>query len=166
LSIIGLSDTSIAGSDQNVRSQETYPNPGRLLGESEGFPDYLDINNDRYPENTNRFKIMVGFRTGNHTGSSVPVSAEGAGALLFFGHYDQTDLFFKMSRILSLNTASLDQSLRQKLGIDIPLFNPSTQLLREQNNLIRIESAPMSKRRLLPETDTHSHDTDNEDHKN
>lgn len=166
MSIIGLSDTSVAGSDQNVRSQETYPNPGRLPGESEGFPDYMDANNDRYPENTNRFKIMVGYRTGNHTGSSVPVSAEGTGALLFFGHYDQTDLFFKMSRILSINTTQLDRSLQRKLGIDVPLFNPSNQLQRgEQNGIIMLERAPMTKTGLMPNADTHGHDAAGETHK-
>lgn len=163
--IIGLSDTNIAGADQNVRSQETYPNPGRVIGESEGFPDYLDINNDRYPENTNRFKILVGYRTGNHTGSSVPVSAEGAGALLFFGHYDQTDLFFKMSTILSLNTTQLDRSLERKLNVDVPLFNPGKPLLRNQKDIIMLERAPMTKIGLMPNADTHGHDAIEENHK-
>ena len=38
-----------------------------------------------------------GFRTGDHTGSSVPVTAEGPGAFLFTGYMDQTDIFFKMA---------------------------------------------------------------------
>ena len=96
--IIGLVDTSVAGSIQNVRSNTPYPATaapppapagGGNPGETSGFPDYEDANGDRYPENLNRFKIAVGYRTGNHTGSSVPITAEGAGALLFFGYYDQ-----------------------------------------------------------------------------
>jgi len=77
-----------------------------------------------YPENLNRFKIAVGYRTGNHTGSSVPITAEGAGALLFFGYYDQTDIFFKMARVLSMNTTPLDKAVDKKLQEDVPAFNP------------------------------------------
>lgn len=163
LVIIGLSDTSVAGADQNVRSPEIYPNPGRLPGESEGFPDYADANGDRYPENLNRFKIMVGYRTGNHTGSSVPVSAEGAGALLFFGHYDQTDLFFKMAKSLSMNTNALDNALRQKLSLDVPTFNPTYDFgaalksSSSDKNLIMLPRAPLVAPRALTEEDDHGH---------
>lgn len=107
---------------QNTRSPLTYPvvNPpaspfvgvGSNPGEVSGFPDYADANGDGYPENTNRFKIAVGFRTGNHTGSSVPITAEGPGALLFTGYQDQTDLFFKTARVLSMDTDPLDQCLK------------------------------------------------------
>ena len=44
-------------------------------------------------------RLAVGFRTGDHTGSSVPVTAQGPGALLFTGYMDQTDLFFKMAQL-------------------------------------------------------------------
>ena len=116
MSIIGLVDTTVPGSIQNVRSNTAYPatsSPppagagGSNPGETSGFPNYEDANGDRYPENTNRYKIAVGYRTGNHTGSSVPITAEGAGALLFFGYFDQTDIFFKMARSLSMNTKPL-----------------------------------------------------------
>ena len=80
----------------------------------DGFPDYDDANGDGYPENTNQYRISVGYRTGSHTGSSVPVTAEGPGALLFTGYYDQTDIFFKMARVLSSETKPLDQALEQK----------------------------------------------------
>ena len=131
--IIGLVDTAVAGSIQNVRSNTPYPATaapppapagGGNPGEASGFPDYEDANGDRYPENLNRFKIAVGYRTGNHTGSSVPITAEGAGALLFFGYYDQTDIFFKMARVLSMNTTPLDKAVDKKLQEDVPAFNP------------------------------------------
>jgi hypothetical protein len=93
------------------------------------------------------------------------VSAEGTGALLFFGHYDQTDLFFKMSRILSINTNKLDRSLQRKLGEDIPAFNPSISFERGQNNIIMLERAPMTKTGLVPSADTHGHDAADETHK-
>jgi alkaline phosphatase len=44
----------------------------------------------------------------------VPLTAEGAGALLFTGYYDQTDLFFKMATVLSQETTALDKALRDK----------------------------------------------------
>ncbi len=56
-------------------------------------------------------RIAVGFRTGDHTGSSVPVTAEGPGALLFTGYMDQTDIFFKMAAAISTDTTDLDKAL-------------------------------------------------------
>jgi alkaline phosphatase len=135
--ITGLIDTSVPGAIQNARSNSPYPASappppagagGVNPGESDGFPDYEDANGDRYPENLNRFKIGVGYRTGNHTGSSVPITAEGAGALLFLGYYDQTDVFFKMAKALSTNTKQLDQALDQKLKEDLPAFDPPATL--------------------------------------
>lgn len=129
--IIGTVDSTNPNSIQNVRSNTPYPATaapppagagGSNPGESSGFPDYEDVNGDRYPENANRFKIAVGYRTGNHTGSSVPITAEGTGALLFLGYFDQTDVFFKMARVLSSNTKQLDKSLEQKSKDDIPAF--------------------------------------------
>ena len=66
-----------------------------------------------YPVNSgaNLRRLAVGFRTGDHTGSSVPVTAEGPGALLFNGYMDQTDLFFKMAAVLSNDTSDLDKAL-------------------------------------------------------
>lgn len=122
LSILGVTDTTVPGAVQNVRSNIAYPtltfSPTNTRptypGESDGFPNYDDANGDGYPENMNRFRITVGYRTGGHTGSSVPLTAEGAGALLFTGYYDQTDLFFKMATVLSQETTALDKALRDK----------------------------------------------------
>lgn len=126
--IVGVSDSNIAPPTPplitNTRSSQAYPvvNPavppavgGINPGEVDGFPDYQDANGDGYPENTNRFKLSVGFRTGNHTGSSVPITAEGPGALLFLGYYDQTDIFFRMAKSLTLDTDHLDKGLREVL---------------------------------------------------
>ncbi|HKS08607.1 MAG TPA: alkaline phosphatase, partial [Pyrinomonadaceae bacterium] len=132
----------------NVRSNSSYPNggppapapaAGNNPGEVGGFPDYEDANDDRYPENLNRFKIGVGYRTGNHTGSSVPITAEGPGALLFFGYFDQTDVFFKMARVLSTNTKALDKALESKLKEDVPRFNPPAQLRQTPNSRTILE---------------------------
>ena len=79
------------------------------------FPDYADANGDGYPENTNRFRIAVGYRTGGHTGSSVPITAEGSGAFLFTGYYDQTDIFFKMARVLGARSKNLERVLEELL---------------------------------------------------
>jgi alkaline phosphatase len=125
--IVGLTDTSVAGSITNTRSNSPYPANaapppaaagGTNPGEGAGFPDYEDVNTDGYPENTNRYKIAVGFRTGNHTGSSGPITAEGPGAALFTGYFDQTSIFFKMARILSNETVLVDQLLKAKEHID------------------------------------------------
>jgi alkaline phosphatase len=133
MSIVGLSDVQNSRTVLNTRSISVYPlrngnvfraaytnyatvapsNAGNNTGEVSGFPDYVDGNGDGYPENTNRFRITVGFRTGNHTGSSVPITAEGPGAILFTGYQDQTDICWKMAKILSSNTAPLDELLKQ-----------------------------------------------------
>ncbi len=139
MSIVGVVDATVPNVVQNVISTLPYPNGNRggtqgqvgienATGETSGFPNYEDANGDRYPENTNRYRLKVGYRTGNHTGSSVPVTAEGAGALLFFGYFDQTDIFFKMAKSLSLNTTALDQALNLKVTSDVPYFTPDTQL--------------------------------------
>ncbi len=96
-------------------------NSGNNAGEVGGFPNYTDatFSGGIYPDNANRFKLAVGFRTGNHTGSSVPITADGPGAPLFVGYFDQTDIFFKMSRVLSSDTSPLDEfaKARTKFGI-------------------------------------------------
>ena len=114
--ILGLVNTAVPGATQNVRSQVGFTS---LTGEVDGFPDYNDANADRYPENTNQFRVAVGYRTGGHTGSSVPVTAEGAGALLFLGYYDQTDIFFKMAKALTIDTKQLDSALAEKTATRI-----------------------------------------------
>lgn len=64
-----------------------------------------------YPVNTGAGirRLAVGFRTGDHTASSVPVTAEGPGAFLFTGYMDQTDIFFKMAAALSSDTTDGDK---------------------------------------------------------
>jgi alkaline phosphatase len=54
-------------------------------------------------------RLAVGYRTGDHTGSSVPVTAEGPGALMFTGYMDQTDIFFKMAAAISMDTTKIDE---------------------------------------------------------
>jgi len=142
LHIVGTTDTTVAGAVLNTRSNSVYPrtktlydpmllmtivgpsagsapapsNGGSNVGEVTGFPNYTDFaySGGIYPDNNNRFKLAVGFRTGNHTGSSVPITAEGPGALLFSGYYDQTDIFFKMARALASNTTPLDEFTRTR----------------------------------------------------
>ena len=116
-SMVGRTSPSFASIDKQSHPNHANggpPAPAPAARNNPGFPDYEDANGDRYPENLNRFKIAVGYRTGNHTGSSVPITAEGAGALLFLGYFDQTDVFFKMARVLSTNTRPLDKALKSK----------------------------------------------------
>ena len=154
MSIVGTTDTTIAGAVLNTRSLSVYPrtatpydpglssttpgpgvggatvappNGGNNPGEVIGFPDYQDRtfpNGMVYPDNANRFKLAVGFRTGNHTGSSVPITADGPGALLYTGYYDQTDIFFKMAKVLSSDTSPLDefQKLQTRFGTVSPNY--------------------------------------------
>lgn len=168
--IIGAVDTQVAGAVQNVISTLPYPNGSRpgggsigienRVGETEGFPDYEDSNNDRYPENTNRIRLKVGYRTGDHTGSSVPVTAEGAGALLFYGYYDQTDIFFKMAKALTLNTQTLDQAVNVKAASDVPYFSPATQLrpTSKGGEIQLLKNAPLTTPRLIGEHEMYCRD--------
>jgi alkaline phosphatase len=110
--ILGVVDTNVPNATQNVRNNVGFQG---LTGEVAGFPDYSDANGDGYPENTNRFRVSVGYRTGGHTGSSVPITAEGSGAFLFTGYYDQTDIFFKMAKVLSSRSKSLERVLEELL---------------------------------------------------
>ncbi len=106
-----------SGSDPNTSGQEgppaeTYGN----INNNMGHPDYQDADGDGYPENRQvggkgRKRLAVGWRTGNHTGSSVPLTAEGPGAFLFTGIMDQTDLFFKMAAALG-DTSDSDALLK------------------------------------------------------
>jgi alkaline phosphatase len=78
-----------------------------------GFPAYTLDSRTGYPNNsgTGIRRLAVGFRTGDHTGSVVPVTAEGPGALLFTGYMDQSDIMFKMAQTLSMDTTDLDKTL-------------------------------------------------------
>jgi alkaline phosphatase len=106
----------------NLRSGIGLGNLPPGINQSEdrsGFPDYQDADGDGYPENREvdgkgRKRIAVGFRTGGHTGSSVPITAEGPGALLFTGYLDQTDIFFRSAEVLGQDTTILD-TLQEKL---------------------------------------------------
>ena len=172
--IIGAVDTQVPNASQNVISTLIYPNGSRgqgtlgienRVGETEGFPDYQDANNDRYPENTNRIRIKVGYRTGDHTGSSVPITAEGAGALLFYGYFDQTDIFFKMAKSLSMNTQSLDEALSYKRSVDVPYFTPATQFrLKNSEGTTWMKNAPLHTPRLITEEDHADHADEHKSH--
>jgi len=76
-----------------------------------GSPVYRMDAATGYPVNTGAGirRLSVGFRTGDHTASSVPVTAEGPGAFLFTGYMDQTDIFFKMAAALSTDTSEGDK---------------------------------------------------------
>lgn len=167
--IIGAVDTLVPNAVQNVIATLPYPNGSRgqgnvgienRVGETEGFPDYEDANGDRYPENTNRIRLKVGYRTGDHTGSSVPVTAEGAGALLFYGYYDQTDIFFKMAKVLSINTTALDQAVAAKRNNDVPYPVVLPQLLTDRSGgkVTMLKNAPLVSPRLMKEGETYCQD--------
>jgi alkaline phosphatase len=76
-----------------------------------GSPAYRLDPATGYPVNSGAGlrRLAVGFRTGDHTASSVPVTAEGPGAFLFTGYMDQTDIFFKMAAALSTDTSEGDK---------------------------------------------------------
>ncbi|MBS1873861.1 MAG: alkaline phosphatase [Acidobacteria bacterium] len=76
-----------------------------------GSPAYPVDSKSGYPANSGDGirRLAVGFRTGDHTGSSVPVTAEGPGAFLFTGYMDQTDIFFKMAAAVSTDTSDGDK---------------------------------------------------------
>lgn len=85
------------------------------------MPDYQDADGDGYPENREvngkgRKRIAVGFRSDDHEGSSVPITAEGPGALFFTGYMDQTDIFFRSAQALTEDTTAMDQLLVQMSG--------------------------------------------------
>jgi len=76
-----------------------------------GMPAYPQDAKTGFPVNAGPGlrRLAVGFRTGDHTGSSVPVTAEGPGAFLFTGYMDQTDIFFKMAAALGSDTSEGDK---------------------------------------------------------
>ncbi|HWB95314.1 MAG TPA: alkaline phosphatase, partial [Bryobacteraceae bacterium] len=87
-----------------------------------GLPAYTLDARTGYPNNSGAGlrRIAVGFRTGDHTGSSVPVTAEGPGALLFTGYMDQSDIFFKMAAAISTDTSDLDKALAALTAASLP----------------------------------------------
>jgi alkaline phosphatase len=103
----------------NLRSGLGLANlPPEIAGSEDrtGFPDYQDADGDGYPENREvngkgRKRLAVGFRTSGHGGTSVPITAEGPGALLFTGYMDQTDIFFRSAQVLGQDTTLLDTLL-------------------------------------------------------
>ncbi len=110
-----------SGGDPNTSGTEGPPGGRRAnIYGTDGFPDYIDENGDGYPENREargkgRMRMTVGFRTGNHTGSSVPITAEGPGAFLFTGYMDQSDITFKMAVSLSGDTVEGDAFVEKVL---------------------------------------------------
>jgi len=110
----------------NVRAIVNYASSGPpaavngRIYDTDGFPDYIDADGDGFPENRRvgdkgRLRLSVGFRSGNHAGHSLPLTAEGVGAFLFTGYMDQTDIFFKMATVLTGETADADELLNNLL---------------------------------------------------
>lgn len=89
-----------------------------------GSPAYKLDSRTGYPVNagTGLRRLSVGFRTGDHTGSSVPVTAEGPGALFFTGYMDQSDIFFKMALTLSTDTTDADKLVDLMNGKNVKTF--------------------------------------------
>lgn len=87
-----------------------------------GSPAYTMDPGSGYPRNEGDGirRLAVGFRTGDHTGSSVPVTAEGPGALIFTGYMDQTDIFFKIAAAVSVDTTDIDKTLDVLRGSKFP----------------------------------------------
>jgi alkaline phosphatase len=89
-----------------------------------GSPAYFRDTRSGYPTNKSPDggmvrRLAVGFRTGDHTGSSVPVSAEGPGALLFLGYMDQSDIMFKMAAAIGSDTSTIDKALEDLLNSNL-----------------------------------------------
>ncbi|MDX2151536.1 MAG: alkaline phosphatase [Bryobacteraceae bacterium] len=93
-----------------VRTSSTDPASSTYSTYS-GMPAYRMDERTGYPVNSGPGlrRLAIGFRTGDHTGSSVPVTAEGPGAFLFTGYMDQGDIFFKMAAALSNDTSEGDK---------------------------------------------------------
>jgi alkaline phosphatase len=116
MQVLGVVDSAVPGALENVRAESGFAG---LTGGVGGFPDYQEDGTTGYPRNDNRYRIAVGFRTHDHTGSTVPISAEGPGASLFTGGWDQTDLFFKMARVLDSDTTKLDRLEKERQRLQI-----------------------------------------------
>ncbi|MBI5281475.1 MAG: alkaline phosphatase [Candidatus Solibacter usitatus] len=114
----------------NTRMQLPYASFGGVTGAPAekmqdvygrmGFPDYIDSDGDGYPENREvdgkgRIRLALGFRTGSHTGATLPLSAEGPGAFLFTGVMDQTEVPLKIAAALGGDTSVLDNAMKALL---------------------------------------------------
>jgi alkaline phosphatase len=104
---------AVAGTGSSTNATTTYTT-------YQGFTAYRRDTPSGYPLNTAApntpiRRLAVGFRTGDHTGSSVPVTAEGPGAFLFTGYMDQTDIFFKIAAALTGDTEEGDKFVREVL---------------------------------------------------
>jgi alkaline phosphatase len=100
----------------NLRAEHQYGGAKT----SAGFPDYQDRDGDGYPDNRESDgkgmrRLVVAFRTDDHVGTSVPITAEGPGAWLFTGYMDQTDITFKIAVTLSGDTATGDDLVKEIL---------------------------------------------------
>lgn len=113
---------SASGGDPNTSGKSgpptfVYQDPNN----GTGFPNYVESGNTGYPDNVTKsgtegnIRLSVGYRTGNHTGSSVPVTAEGPGAFLFIGYMDQTDVMFKIATALGGDTTAGDRFVKTVL---------------------------------------------------
>lgn len=117
MQVLGVVDTTVPGATDNLRAEVGFT--GLLTGSVGRFPDYQTDPLTGFPRNDNRYRLSVGFRTYDHTASPVPISAEGPGASLFTGTWDQTDLFFKMARVLDSDTTPLDRLERERKRLQI-----------------------------------------------
>jgi alkaline phosphatase len=117
MQVLGMVDTTVPEALENLRSGSGFT--GLVTGAVWGFPDYPADPASGYPRNDNRYRLSLGFRTHDHTGTPVPLSAEGPGASLFTGTWDQTDLFFKMARVLDSDTTKLDRLERERARLKI-----------------------------------------------
>ena len=116
MEVLGVFDSTTPGATGNVRAESGFAG---IAGGVGGFPDYQVDPVTGYPRNDNRYRMAVGFRTHDHTASPVPISAEGPGASLFTGVWDQTDLFFKMARVLDSDTTKLDRLEKERQRLQI-----------------------------------------------
>jgi alkaline phosphatase len=101
--------TSVAADPAASTVSTYFGSPAYPMDAKTGYP----VNTA--PPGTTLRRLSVGFRTGDHTGSSVPVTAEGTGAFLFTGYMDQTDIFFKMAHALTGDTLEGDEFVEKVL---------------------------------------------------
>jgi alkaline phosphatase len=90
-----FASTAVPANPASSTYSTYFGSPAYKLNPATGYP----VN-----EGPGLRRLAVGFRTGDHTGSSVPVTAEGPGAYLFMGYMDQTDIMFRMARALGDTT--------------------------------------------------------------
>jgi alkaline phosphatase len=123
-----LSTTIYRDVNHNTRAAVPYGSVGGKTGPPSvdhidvygyfGVPDYIDADGDGYPENVasqgkGTVRLAYGFRTGSHVSTTIPVMAQGPGALLFTGVYDETDIPLKIAAALAANTNDLDRALEK-----------------------------------------------------